>query len=105
MTSEIGKVYLVNQNRRAASFCFHSSFIQSFSAGIFIYITFMSLIPAEFDTVPVQNSKTCPKNGPLPYHDLEESQDQDPVPQIQSVWKLFAFTCGWGALALLSFIT
>ena len=65
--------YPVHRNKNTQKiFCF-----QSLSAGIFIYITFMSLIPEEFNS--------------------EQNMEN-------SGWKVLGFSCGWSIMTLLSFV-
>ena len=78
--------------------------LQSLSAGVFIYITFMSLIPAEFimdlqdNDCALHYIKEDIGNG------AKEAQGIEGLSKSTIYWKLLAFTCGWAIMAILSFI-
>ena len=87
---------------------------QSFASGVFLYITFMSLLPAEFSSRETErpqhqhNLKTTAVAGAGTSNKFEAISEDTKIngqKHLQMTWKVFAFTCGWALMSLLSLIS
>merc|ERR1719468_167530 len=87
-----------------------AAFLQSFASGVFLYITFMSLLPAEFSSRETErpqhqhNLKTTAVAGAGTSNKFEAISEDTKIngqKHLQMTWKVFAFTCGWALMSLL----